>query len=296
MIDFVRARIVNRSELVDLLCDPIEFPETSTNLKLHSSEIGSFLKANYYNMEFRVTEKYAFVQNSLHVFNNEFLHNKSTNYNDFSFFELRNSLEKLEKKVSGVFDAEITQLEFGFNFYTSMPPSNIIKNNILMHDFNGHSVDRLMEHSSSLKRFDYHNYQVKVYDKGQQNKLSNNLMRYEVRFIRTPELRKLNIVKIADLKNRANLQNVFEYSMKRFDSLIIVDSIPFDYSISADEKSLITQYRSSDFWNTQKDRDLRNQKSKHKLRFNELLHKHNLLTIKTELRNSLNQKFQMLIN
>lgn len=296
MIDFIRARIDDRSGLVDLLENRENFPNVFANVNIHGGEIAYPVKTRMNNMEFRITEGSAYVQNSLHILNNELLYGENQNFNDFNYSELCSCIEHLAGRVPKTLDATLTQLEFGFNIHTSRSPSDIIKNNILMHDLNAHSLDKTFKGSGALKRFDHANYQVKIYDKGRQSLLPDDLMRFEVRLNRSAELRNLNVWKIGDLTDKKVLNDLFNYTMKRFEGLTIVDTIPFKSDVTLEERTQISEYRSYDYWNSLSKRSQRNLKAKHKVRFDFLIHKHNLLSTKYELKDSLIKKYRELIN
>lgn len=295
MIDFVKARLCNQSSLNNLMHSSNAFPDVIASLNMRDGTIGYPLKSKVENIEFRLTENNAYVQNSIHILNNCLNNGEAQNYNDFSHTEICNSLDFLEKKVSGLLNATITQLEFGFNINTSTSPSNIIQNNVLMHDYRGHNLNSSFNGQGSLKRFDYHNYQVKIYDKGMQSGLSTNLLRYEVRIKNTKELHKMMIWNLADLKKETALQQLFNFSMNKFDKLIILDTLSNRAQVPEEERAKLNEYRSSDFWNSLSARDLRNKKAKHKKHFYDLIIKHDLLKIKNGLKRRLQSKFQQLM-
>ena len=295
MIDFIKARLCDPSSLNKLMESSKAFPDVFASLNMRDGSIGYPLKSTVKNMEFRLTEHNAYVQNSIHILNNCLVKGELQNYNDFSYSEICKSLDFLEEKVSGLLNANIIQLEFGFNINTTTSPSKIIQDNVLMHDFKGHNVNCSFKGHGTLKRFDYHNYQVKIYDKGMQSGLSTNLLRYEVRIKNTKELHKLMIWNLADLKKKTVLQQLFNFSMNKFDRLIIVDVLSNKAQITEKERATLNQYRSSDFWNTLSGRELRNQKAKHKAHFNNLIIRHDLLTTKNSLKKELESKFHQLI-
>lgn len=158
-----------------------------------------------------------YVKGSLHKFFTE-----GENYSDFSFSDICSALEKFTNKYRlNLSKLYFENLEFGVNVNTELPPSCII-NDIVCYKNHLPSI-RFFGSKGVLYEFCLSDYYFKIYDKGQQNELENNLLRLEMKSIKSRLLSSLGINTLADIQSLNNHYVLFEKFMKYYDFLIFDD-------------------------------------------------------------------------
>ncbi len=233
----------------------------------------------------------AFFKISLHYLANILKGEGEHNYNDFTYSELCTVIDCLCDDIIDLDTTNITQLEFGININTSKSSKDIINNNVLMYKLK--SPTRNIE--NIYKEFKYQNYIVKIYDKATHfkklTKGNQNILRFEIKYIKKTEFNKLGIKYITDLKDKSKLKKLFDDLLNKLDDVLIID----DKYIKNENLEEIDKYVHQHFWDNF-NREQRNKKSKYLKRLNEILKKENLLKIKNEIKTSLINKHNYLIN
>jgi hypothetical protein len=296
MIDFIRMNYKDKSQIEPFICDVDNFKELRVVLEQHSGVIEYPYKTCLETIDITVTEKNVCVMNSLHKLHNHQNKKGNKNHNDFKYSELTKTIDFLLENLINLEQSNLSKLEFGLNIELDIPAENIIRNNIMMHQFKIHNHNKKFDGKGEFKQFDHSNYDFKIYDKAKQYKLTNNVIRFEIKHKRSKSFNPLEIYNITDLKSKDFLQSLFEDLMKRFEELTIIDSYKNNSNIPENVRTAIETYTSYNFWELLSKRPLRNKKRQERMKFNQLLIDNNLLKTKTELRNKLNSKFQFLIN
>src|SRR5690606_19279531 len=134
--------------------------------------------------------KYGYVYNSIHKAFNDRMYQVAHNHDDFGYYNICEMIDYISTRVIDVDVATLTQFEFGFNIEVPVPACQIIRQNILMHKLKGANHNRMFNGGGVLMQFDHHNYVVKVYDKAMQYRLSTNILRFEIRFLKAKEFQK----------------------------------------------------------------------------------------------------------
>jgi hypothetical protein len=173
---------------------------------------------NVGSMDVGVSKNSGYVKNSLHKLYNYNTTGDEQNYNNFSYSTIRDTIDFLSKKVIDVNSTKLTQLEFGINIAIDKLPELLVRRNFLQAKFSNDYRGK-----GELKQFSHNNYFIKVYDKGKQFGLEENILRFEIKFIKAKEFQALGICNLEDLKSKGNLRRLFVYLLKRFDELTIVD-------------------------------------------------------------------------
>ena len=294
MIDFIRIRFNNKELLETDLRDETKF-KLITQLNYHDNEIIYPHKTNLENLEIIITEYAITIKNSLHKFYNIKNKNGNQNYTDFTYSNLRSVIKILNKNIVDLENAIITQIEFGINITTPKKASHYVKNNIIMHKYSPHNHSLNFKGKGEYKQFDYSNYYIKVYDKGKQYNLDENILRFEVKYIKKIEFNKIGVTTINDLLNKQYLRLFFTNLLKRFDELTIIDDFYNNSKLNKEDIKKIESFTNYIQWAHLKTRVKRNLLSKRKKEFKNILIERNLLTTKSTLRNLLINKFNYLI-
>lgn len=297
MVDFIKLYWKDKSRFEDFVCREENFENLYSVLEQHSGEITYPYRTKLDCMDVVVNDQTGYVKNSLHKLHNWRAEYNDHNYNDFTYSQVSNTIDYLSNRLTDTEGAHLTQLEFGLNINVDKPAEEIIQGNILMHKHKGFNHNRRYHGKGQLKQFDHSTYVIKVYDKAKQYGIKDrNILRFEIKFIRTKDFQKIGIHQIEDLKSRDKLSNLFGLLIKRFDELTIVDEFPDDLNKSDKDYMAFLQYINPRFW----EEDLKGKhpetKARHRKKFDRLLNEYDLLKTKNALREQLIQKFQFLIN
>ncbi|WP_179318806.1 hypothetical protein [Winogradskyella helgolandensis] len=295
MVDFVRLSWRDKAIFENFVCQEENFEELHTLFNLHTSEIKYPYVTGFSGMDVRITEKRAYVYNSIHKAYNQLGSGVGHNHNDFAYSGICFVIDHINKKLIDVDNSNLTQLEFGFNIKVPIPAEEIINNNLLMHKTNGPNHVRLFNGRGKLKQFDHYNYVLKIYDKGRQYNLTENILRFEVRFMKAKEFQKFGIFKLEDLKDKHMLRKLFKNLIQRFDELVIIDQFD-ESSIEPLDLSKLNKYNNPYYWETTIKKYSATTKMRHFNDYSELLNKYNLLTTKIYIRELLLEKYLELIN
>lgn len=295
MIDFVRVHYHDKSRLEPFVMEKETFESVITSFQYRTSEILYPYKANLGNMEIVINENGGYVKNSIHKLNNLLLGDQGHNYNDFQYSELCSTIDYMSDNIIDVNEKKLTQLEFGLNISVTKNAKSIIKKSILMHNLERHTALRKFKGRGYLLEFEHTNYIIKIYDKAKQYKRRENILRFEIKFISPKEFNPLGIYNLNDLKSKENLKNLFNYMLKRFDELLIVDNITKNVEITARDLDNLNIYSSFAYWENLSENNQRQTKMIHKRKYHALLEKYDLLKTKKTLRALLIEKFENLI-
>lgn len=295
MIDFVKLYYSDKSRLEAFVLNPENFETVDAVMELHTGELKYPYKTKLGIMDVGISEKSGYVKNSLHKLYNHNTIGEDQNHNDFSYSSLCKTIDYLSKKIIDVDSTMLTQLEFGFNIKVNRRPEEIVRRNIIIHNYKGGSSNDYRGRGE-LKQFCHNNYIIKCYDKGKQYQLNDNILRFEIKFIKAVEFNKLGIFNIGDLKSKLLLRNLFLYLIKRFDEITIIDDFDeLSIPIKKDYDEL-SRYANPNFWSEELKGVHQQKKARHKKLFYNLLEKNELLKTKAFLKKSLYKKFFYLIN
>lgn len=295
MIDFIRVHYRDKSRLEQFILNPDQFQKTYSVLEIHSGEVLYPYKTNLENMEIVVNENHGYVKNSIHKLNNILQESGEHNHNDFSYSQLISMIDYLSNNVIDITSMKLTQLEFGLNIKIPKSAEELISESFLMHNFERHTSIKEFRSTGYMLMFEHYNYIIKIYDKAKQYNIEDqNILRFEIKFLSSKEFNSLGVYNINDLKDKKVLNNLFQYLLKRFDELIIVDDFSNE-DIDESDFEKLNMYSSFSFWEKFRKTDKRQLKSNHKKKYFSLLQKHNLLTTKTLVKNKIVEKFNYLI-
>lgn len=300
MIDLIRVKYRNNLFLEEHIIENVDrFPELISNLKYHIGEVAYPYKCNFQNLKIKINDKSAFIEGSIHKFYNINEFNQNHNYNDFNYEQLVESIEKVNDVIPDFENQALTQLEFGLNIELDKPAEVIITRNIFLHKEKAYNINRKYSGKGEFMQYMRSNYYIKIYDKAKQYEeynLNNHILRIELKFIKAREFNKIGIYKISDLKNKRNLNKLFDLLRHRFDELYIVDEYLDSPLIPTQVKQELSQLLTEKFWNNVKGKSNWRKKTEAKSRLKHLLQKHNLLNSKISITKSLEEKYRNLIN
>jgi len=257
--------------------------------------IESLLENHFLDFKFDVSQKtgelfenrkvssYSGIENFCTIKNNQFttvkfsfhkyLNGGLHNHNDFNINDFLNVLNDLSDKFEiNPFLATLRNLEFGVNillpFKTQLFLDSIISYKGI--EYRKETYNR----KGYLLRFELFQYEVKIYDKGFQYQLKENILRFEIKVRKMDYLKakKINVNTYSDLLDRNNIKTLVNLLLKTFKDLLMYDnSINIRALKNQKEKEILLNGKNPKYWNTIKNPNT--YKSKRK-RFKELVLKY----------------------
>lgn len=230
-LDFIKVR------LIGLVKD--EFEER-VNLSFipYYGELGEmrYKYAKYRNMQLRIYESGRIIlSGSLHRFFNRGDHN----HNDFSFDAFKAVLRQFERDL-GVLpsDMRIISLEYGVNANSPICVMDCL-NHLLFHKRNEFGVVKRNKRGVYIEVI-HSCYRIKIYDKGSQYRLSNQLVRVEIKQTNWSEYRPLGIITLQDFID-TDKQAFLDKLLSRWKEMLF-----FDPTIQNPGRWI--KYRDPNFW------------------------------------------------
>lgn len=187
-----------------------------------------------------------YIKGSLHYYFNGGKHNS----NDFTFADFLGVISDLIEKFGiNPDDCKLRSLEYGINIIPLAYRTHLILQNTFYHQrkkFN-QPIDKPYKQAGNPKQNDFI---IKIYDKAFQfpQYVSNELLRFEVKYCRMRELRKIGIDYLSDLLLRENHVKLYKLLHQRFLEILF-----YDYTISKKKLSAVKQkkcvnYANINYW------------------------------------------------
>ena len=234
-----------------------ENPLLDFRLKLNTKtgEIEPFEVAKYRGMKFKVWNTgFLEISGSLHKFKNEGLHN----YDDFTYSVLCEVLHQFVTLFGlDLKKCELHNIEFGVNIIPFMG-TGIILDNLISHK--NISFDSLK--NGNYKQAKHGQYFCKLYNKAIQYNLTQQLMRWELKFVKMEKLKYYGIYSLDDLLKSNWIEPIGALLLKEWDNILMFDNTLEKAELDPKIRELkILQWSNSIFWKglsrMQKNRELK---------------------------------------
>ena len=151
---------------------------------------------------------YGEIKGSLHMFKNGGKHN----YDDFRWTEVLPTIDALSNSLGlNIRQLKLINLEWGVNIKTEISPKDILTG-LVMHK--GVRFEKMYVRPGTCYICAHSQLSIKIYDKGSQNRLPENIMRIEMAAKKSVFFNNLRIFTLNDLQSqetRVNLQNYLLY-------------------------------------------------------------------------------------
>lgn len=294
MIDFIKIYTSQKEALEYKL--KTKYDDTICSLNYLTNEVKYPFRKYLENMEVKVTNTSGNIRNSLHKFHNLANYKLDNNYTDFYIEDIFGALNMLSYELGeNIDDYKVTNLEFGLNIRTSLPAEEILKNNFAMFNFDNYSQIETFKGKGFYKQYNRREYHIKYYDKAKESKptLHYNLLRAEIKIVDSKLLKKIGIYTVKDITNPNSLKSLFTFLLDRVEETNIIDNLN-DKDIPLEDKHIIELGKSPSYWLELKQNKSNSSYYERRDKYNSILSKYNLLTIKEEVKSLLTQKFNEL--
>ncbi len=191
---------------------------------------------------------------------------KGFNGNQFTI----NKILEVRKNLQILFNCEPQQMifqniEFGVNTTPEFEPKLYLKG-LLYH--NGVLFESRF--GNNLAQVPHQRYIIKIYNKSEQYKMKDNVLRVELKIIKTEELKNIGITTFADV-NSNTLNRAKELLLKRFDEVMHYDYTTTLKGATERQKQLKSNYSNPRYWIHDLESNLR---YRHKKRLLEITRKY----------------------
>ena len=294
MIDFIKIYTSQKEALEYKL--KTKYDDTICSLNYLTNEVKYPFRKYLENIEVKVTNTSGNIRNSLHKFHNLANYKLDNNYTDFYIEDIFGALNMLSYELGeNIDDYKVTNLEFGLNIRTSLPAEEILKNNFAMFNFDNYSQIETFKGKGFYKQYNRREYHIKYYDKAKESKptLHYNLLRAEIKIVDSKLLKKFGIYTVKDITNPNCLKSLFTFLLDRVEETNIIDNLN-DKDIPLEDKHIIELGKSPSYWLELKQNKSNSSYYERRDKYNSILSKYNLLTIKEEVKSLLTQKFNEL--
>ncbi len=298
MIDFIKARLIDRDKIYNQLMAQ----KNNHDLEgwySHTKDKTEFpVRSKRENLFINITEKSAYIENSLHKYFNQINMKENHNYNDFSYCDILDTLNLLEQDLQyPLKDTSVLRLEFGFNIDLGVCPTRFIESNLLMEDMKSPCYAPKNDVGKKIKKFTYTEYEIKAYNKSLQYQSivnNKNLLRVEVKYKSKKHLQKLGINSLEDLKSLDNLAKLLGDFLVKLDKLIIIDSYDGNTIMTKKDQQKLVLFTNPNYWINIRQNYSRGTVLNRKKEMLELIDKYKLDDWKLDLISLIKEKFIVL--
>ncbi len=177
-------------------------------------------------IKFTINHSYIELSGSIHKYYNRLNRLGNQNHNIFTLGNLKWVCEDLEDKFGILPDlAKIKNVEYGLNFQIEKNPTQFINENIIAYKYHPTSEVRYYSHGGYLTRYQFAEYEVKIYDKTAQYLLDENILRFEVKTKKSRHIKFSRARTLHDLTNEETFQSLRDNLISKVKSLKIIDKI-----------------------------------------------------------------------
>ncbi|SOD96399.1 hypothetical protein [Spirosoma fluviale] len=184
------------------------------------------------------------IKGSLHKFHNNGLHNA----NDFTANDLITALDQFVTTYGvNPFSSKLNNVEFGVNIRLPFPVTRVL-NNLVSYKNKPFTLDTYS--STPYYQCVTQRYVVKLYDKGHQFNLGENLLRVEVKVLRMEYFKKtgVRLDTLTDLLTVANYSILGTLLVDTFIEILFDDPTINPATLTAKERDVYQNGRNPKFW------------------------------------------------
>jgi hypothetical protein len=207
---------------------------------------------------------------SLHKYRNHGLHN----YDDFSAVDVAEVVQDLERRFEvDIYKTEINGLEWGVNVVLPFAVNQVLDNLIT---YKG--VQFLEGDGKEMQYYECKltHFRIKIYDKGKQFNLPDNVLRVEISANKRQylETKKISLRYFSDLLNMDNYKPLGNILIEVFESILFGDNTLDESKLSEKEVKIFLRGNNPKTWKTPKDETERKRLYRLEKSYKEILERH----------------------
>ena len=190
------------------------------NTTVHNSDaVVKYEIAEYLGLKFQIKNQKVRMQGSLHKYRNHGKHN----YDDFTVVEVGKVVRELSERFEiDTQQTELNNVEFGVNVVLDFPVKMVLDN--LIH-YKGSLFEHIGKDGMSYYQCVKAQFIIKIYDKGLQYHLPDNVLRFEIKVIKMQYLKKKGIPLryLSDLLNAGIYEPLGNILTETFNNILFGD-------------------------------------------------------------------------
>lgn len=252
-VDFVKALLINANS--EKLINNPKFKKTFEKYIDEDTGERSKLILEHLNLKIIILRNNrVLLTGSLHYYHNKGIHN----YNDFTFLDLQETIYQISELLGvTISNIVLLNIEFGVNLNPYFNPNCII-DNLHIH----RKKEFLKPDNYNFKASKHQRFWIKVYNKGEQFKRPNNILRIELKYKKMIDLNKLGLYTLENLRNPNIFNNLLELLTTKWSESIIFDYSIINTNLKPLQKTKILQYQNTNYWLSLSNQERQRQKTK----------------------------------
>jgi predicted RNA-binding Zn-ribbon protein involved in translation (DUF1610 family) len=183
------------------------------------------------------------------------------NYLPLTWDQLQNEINHLQEGLQLTGErAELVNLEIGLNIPLPFPVFPFLQKCLI--SYKGNSFNRYNPDKNGVCLgfvCNLSQYSVKIYDKGKQFNLPENLMRFEIRYLKMQILNKRGINTLNDLRNYKTVNGLLDLLLEAWGNILLFDTTINlkSQALKPKEMEILVHGSNPKFWEQLKEKNLR---------------------------------------
>ena len=226
--------------------------------------------AVYMGMKFNITYNKVRLQGSLHKYRNEGLHN----YDDFTSLEVAKVVKELQERFQiDIYKTFLNNVEFGVNVVLPFGVHVVLDNLI---SYKGQPFERFVDKGISYYQCKLSKFIIKIYDKGKQYNLPNNVLRFEIKVIAMQylETKGIKLRYFSDLLNVDIYEPLGNTLTEVFEGILFGDNTLDEKALSGKELETFLRGSNPKTWKSQRGEKERKRLQRLEHEFKSILERH----------------------
>jgi hypothetical protein len=207
--------------------------------------------AEYFGLKFKIKHQKVRLQGSLHKYRNAGRHN----YDDFTAQDVGKVVQELSERCEiDTAQTELNNVEFGVNVVLPFGVSLVLDNLIV---YKGKPFQEVEEDGMSYYQCKKAHFIIKIYDKGLQYKLPDNVLRFEVKVLKMQYLKSkgVKLRYFSDLLNRGIYEPLGNILTETFESILFADNRLNERKLNSKESKTYLRGNNPKTWEVSKSND-----------------------------------------
>ena len=243
------------------------------NTTVHNSDaVVKYESADYFGLKLQLKDKNIKLQGSLHKYRNGGRHN----YDDFTAVEVAEVVRELSERFEiNTAQTLLNNVEFGVNVVSQFGVHVVLDNLI---SYKGQPFERFVDKGISYYQCKLSKSIIKIYDKGKQFNLPNNVLRFEIKVIRMQylETKGIKLRYLSDLLNMDIYEPLGNILTEVFEGILFGDNTINERNLTPKELETYLRGSHPKTWTPQKGATERKRLYRLENSFKEILERHRI--------------------
>ncbi|MCU0467912.1 MAG: hypothetical protein MUF58_04855 [Arcicella sp.] len=226
--------------------------------------------AEYFGLKFQIKHNKVRLQGSLHKYRNTGRHN----YDDFTAQDVEKVVQELSERFEiDTATTEINNVEFGVNVVLPFPVKLVLDNLIV---YKGEPFQKVVEDGMSYYQCKRTKFIIKIYDKGKQYKLPENVLRFEIKVtaMQYLETKGIRLQNLSDLLNIGIYEPLGNILLETFDNILFGDNTLNENGLNPKELETYLRGSNPKAWKPQRGDKERKRLQRLEVSFKDILERH----------------------